>query len=81
MTPLFLSAVTGRGVEKILDIAVEIQAERNKRISTSPFNDFLEHVTHLHEPTGTRKSHNPKIYFGSQVEVAPPKFVLSVNNP
>jgi len=81
VTPLFLSAIKGRGAEKVLDIALEINTERHKRISTSPFNDFLEHVTHLHEPTGTRKSHHPKIYFGSQVEVAPPKFVLSVNNP
>ena len=81
VTPLFLSALSGKNVEQILKIAREIQGERNKRIATSPFNDFLEHVTHLHVPTGTRKSHNPKIFYGSQVEVNPPMFVLSVNNP
>jgi len=41
----------------------------------------LEQVILKHPPTWNKKSHNPKIYYGSQVDVNPPKFVFTVNNP
>lgn len=44
------------------------------------FNKFLEQITYDHAPTGNRKSHKPKVYYGSQVDINPPKFVVSVNN-
>ncbi len=37
-------------------------------------------MTYEHAPTGNRKSHKPKIYYGSQVDINPPKFLISVNN-
>jgi GTP-binding protein len=41
----------------------------------------LEQVTYKHAPTWNRKAHKPKIYYWSQVDINPPKFVLTVNNP
>ena len=43
-------------------------------------NKFLDQITYEHAPTGNKKSHKPKIYYGSQVDVNPPRFVISVNN-
>jgi GTP-binding protein len=81
VTPLFISAIEGKRIDSILDGVIHIDEERKKRIRTSVFNDFLAQITLEHTPSGSRKSHKPKIYYGSQVDVNPPKFVISVNNP
>ncbi len=78
---VFTSAVKNQRVEEILEDAKNIKIERFKRVKTGIFNNFMEQVLLKHPPSGTRKSHNPKIYYGSQVDVNPPKFVLTVNNP
>lgn len=60
---VFTSAVNGKRIEEILDIALEIQAERQKRVKTGVFNSFLEQIVLKHPPTGNRKSHKPKIFY------------------
>ncbi len=80
VTPVFTSAVDGKRVDAILDTAFKIRDERNKRVKTGVFNDFLSQITYQHAPTGNRKAHKPKIYYGSQVDINPPKFMISVNN-
>jgi len=77
---LFVSALNWKRVNEILKMAVEVNMERTKRVKTSVFNDFIEQVVYKHPPTWNKKSHKPKIYYGSQVDVNPPKFLLSVNN-
>ncbi len=78
---VFTTAIEQKRVNEILKIAKNIKQERFKRVKTSIFNNFLEQAIYKHPPTGNKKSHSPKIYFGSQVDVNPPKFVLTVNNP
>jgi GTPase len=78
---IFTSATEKKRLDEILERAIEIKAERAKRVKTSILNEFIEQVTYKHAPSGNKKSHNPKIYFGNQVDVNPPKFVFSVNNP
>lgn len=78
---IFTSATEKKRLDEILDRAIEIKTERAKRVKTSILNEFIEQVTYKHAPSGNKKSHNPKIYFGNQVDVNPPKFVFSVNNP
>ena len=81
VTVLFTSATERKRVDEILEAAIEIKTERFKRVKTGIFNNFLEQAIYKHPPTGNKKSHNPKIYYWSQVDVNPPKFVLTVNNP
>jgi GTP-binding protein len=78
---IFTSALKEKRLEEILQSAKWIKEERFKRVKTWVFNNFLEQVVLKHPPTWTRKSHNPKIYYGSQVDVNPPKFILTTNNP
>lgn len=78
---VFTSAVKEKRLEEILDSAKNIKLERFKRVKTWVINNFLEQVVLKHPPTWTRKSHSPKIYYWSQVDVNPPKFALTVNNP
>lgn len=77
---IFTSATEKKKVNEILERAAEIKVERFKRVKTSILNDFIEQVMYKHAPTGNKKSHNPKIFYGSQVDVNPPKFKFSVNN-
>jgi GTP-binding protein len=77
---VFSSAIEWRRIDLILEHAQKVQTERSKRVKTGIFNKFLEQITYDHAPTGSRKSHKPKIYYGSQVDVNPPRFVISVNN-
>ena len=78
---VFSSATENKRVEEIIENALEIKKERNKRVKTSIFNEFLEQVIYKHSPTWNKKSHSPKIYYWSQVDTSPPKFILTVNNP
>ncbi len=78
---IFTSATEKKRVSEILDEAIRISAERGKRVKTSIMNEFLEQAVYHHPPTGNKKSHSPKIYYGSQVDTHPPKFIISVNNP
>lgn len=77
---VFCSATEDTNIQDILLTGVGIYKERQKRIPTGIFNNLLEQVAHKHPPRGTRKSHKPKVYFGSQVDRNPPRFVISVNN-
>lgn len=78
---IFTSAIDKKRVNEILERAREIKQERFKRVKTGIFNNFLEQVIYKHPPTGNKKSHSPKIYFWTQADTNPPKFVLSVSNP
>ena len=78
---IFTSATEKKRLPNILDEAINIADERQKRVKTSIFNEFLEQAIYKHPPTGNKKSHSPKIYYGAQVDTNPPKFVLTVNNP
>ena len=78
---IFTSATDRKRVDEILEAAAHIKDERYKRVKTWIFNNFMEQVIYKHPPTGNKKSHSPKIYYWAQVDVNPPKFVLTVNNP
>lgn len=81
VSTIFTSATEKKRVNEILDSAIWIDKERKKRVKTSIFNEFISQVVLKHAPSGNKKSHNPKIYYGSQVDTNPPKFVITVNNP
>ncbi|MDD3646173.1 MAG: ribosome biogenesis GTPase Der [Candidatus Gracilibacteria bacterium] len=78
---IFTSALDKKRVNEILERAKEIKEERYKRVKTSILNNFLEQAIYKHPPTGNKKSHTPKIYYGTQADTNPPKFVFTVSNP
>lgn len=77
---LFISALQKRNLNKIFPALREVHAERQKRITTGSLNKFVEGCLQKYHPpliTGKRL----RIYYMTQVEVNPPKFVLFVNYP
>jgi GTP-binding protein len=76
---LFISALTGQRIHTVLPTAARVQEERLTRIPTSAFNKLLREAQLRHAPpssTGRRL----KIYYGTQVRVDPPTFLLYINS-
>ena len=76
---IFISAKTGQRVNKLLDLILYVNQQRNKRISTHEMNEFLTRITSQNPPK--HPSHKRiKFYYASQVETDPPLFLFVVNN-
>jgi len=71
---LFLSAATGKGVEKILPLLEKVAAERRMRIPTAEMNRFLKQVDF--ERASVPAKLRVRIYYLTQATVAPPTFIL-----
>ncbi len=77
---LFTSAKTGMRVTRVLDLALAVQEQRTRRISTSQVNDALgEIVARLQPPQAAGRE--VKLNYATQVEVAPPTFAFFGNHP
>ncbi|MBX9744559.1 MAG: ribosome biogenesis GTPase Der, partial [Chlamydiales bacterium] len=77
---LFLSAEQGRNIDKIFPKVQEVWKDRHQRIGTGALNKFIESCLQKYHPpliTGKRL----RIYYMTQTQVAPPKFVVFVNKP
>ncbi len=74
-----VSALTGQRVNKMLDAVDEVYSFRNLRISTGVLNDILTEAVLMNQPA-TVKGKRLKIFYGSQVAVNPPKFLVFVND-
>jgi GTPase len=71
---IFVSATTGRNIDKLFREIEIVAAERRKRISTGEMNRFLEHVDF--ERTSVPYKSRVRIMYMTQVAVAPPTFML-----
>lgn len=78
---IFVSAQTGKRVEKILDLVDIAAAEHSRRVSTAVVNEILEEAVRWHTPPTTRQGKQGKIYYGTQVSSQPPTIALFVNDP
>jgi len=75
---LFISAKTGRNVEKIFDIVKQVHSDSLLRIPTHQLNKFVgDSMQKIHPPMINGK--RLRVYYMAQVSVQPPKFVLFVN--
>lgn len=76
---VFVSAVTGQRVDKILDIAKEVYAHSSLRITTGTLNDVISEAISMNEPPA-HSGRRLKILYATEAETNPPKFVLFVND-
>ncbi|HHU61304.1 MAG: ribosome biogenesis GTPase Der [Bacillota bacterium] len=75
---IFISALTGRRIFNLLDLAQDVNEARNMRISTGRVNEIIQDAMAMNQPPSD-KGVRLKIFYGSQVQVNPPVFVLHVN--
>ncbi|NOK64416.1 MAG: ribosome biogenesis GTPase Der [Chloroflexi bacterium AL-W] len=77
---LFVSALTGQRVDKVLPLALDISDQRHRRISTSDLNDLLRKATYEHPPTSVHKGAHLRLYYATQPQVNPPVFLFFTND-
>jgi GTP-binding protein len=70
-----ISAKSGQRVGRVLELAIDVWGERRKRISTPELNRLVRAST-LRQAPPTGKLGPPKIFYATQVSIAPPTFVF-----
>jgi GTP-binding protein len=75
---VFISAKSGKNIDKVLELARDIHKNRQLRIETGKLNRWLEKIVLKHLPSGTGRK-IPKLFYMTQVESSPPHFVIFVN--
>ena len=76
---LFASAKTGQRVTRVLDLLVQVEAERGKRIGTSQVNNVLEELVQRRQPPQAA-GREVRLHYATQVATAPPTIVVFGNN-
>ena len=77
---VFASAQTGSRIDRVLGEARRVAEERYKRVPTGELNRIIGDAVRAHPPSHVR-NRLPKILYATQVAVAPPTFVIFVNDP
>jgi len=77
---VFASALTGQRVERILREALRVAEERYRRVPTAELNRLVMDAVRAHPPSHVR-NRLPKLFYATQVGVAPPTFVIFANDP
>lgn len=76
---VFLSAKDRVRVDELFDVAFELYEQAGARVSTGELNRAITKAAEVRGPR-VSSGHHPKIYYGTQVGVHPPYFVLFVND-
>lgn len=78
-----VACITGqdnRNIKQLINLAQTIAKQAQTRVSTSKINNIVRAAVLIHRPP-LRANKQPKIYFGTQVDVSPPTIVLKCNYP
>ena len=70
-----ISAKTGQRIQRVLELAVDVWAERRRRVPTGELNRLLTTASDRQQPPLV-KGKRPKLFYATQASVAPPTFVF-----
>jgi GTP-binding protein len=77
---IFTSAITGQRVAKILEVILEVDAERHKHIATSVVNEALSQLLARRQPPQAA-GHEVRLNYATQAKAIPPSIVVFGNHP
>jgi len=77
---MFISALTGQRVPKIVELVDFVVEQNSTRVTTATLNTLLREWLHLNPPPSD-KGRRLKVRYLTQVSVKPPTFVFFVNDP
>jgi GTP-binding protein len=77
---VFVSALTGKGIVKILDQAEEVYERGSRRVETPRLNEFLAWINATRPPL-TKTKRRLKVKYMTQKGIRPPTFVLFTHRP
>jgi len=75
----FITAQTGKNVKALLDLCQSLFKQARRRVSTGALNRILREAVEANPPA-MRENRAPRIYYATQVGIAPPTVVLFVNS-
>ena len=75
---MFVSAKTGQRAQSLLDLALKIEDERQRKIDYNALNKFLKTTLKQKRPLASYGPKSPYIHDVAQVGSAPPKFLVTV---
>lgn len=77
---LFVSALSGWRLERLLPLVMKTWQEQHKRIPTALLNELLEDALTVNPPSAV-KGKRVRLYYVTQPQVKPPKFIFFANEP
>ena len=76
---VYISALTGQRVNRILGIVNDVYAQASRRITTGLLNDILQDAQTALQPPAT-SGRRLRIYYATQQDTNPPTFVFFIND-
>lgn len=76
---MFISAKTGQRIDKLIEEIKKVNEQHKRRITTGMLNDVISEAVNKQQPPSD-KGKRLKIFYGTQASVAPPTFILFVND-
>lgn len=77
---VYVSALTGQRVPRILELVKYVAEQHVMRVATSTLNEVIREAVALNPPPA-EGGHRLKILYATQTGVRPPTFVIFVNDP
>jgi len=77
---IYVSALTGKRINKVMELVNSVYQNHHQKIATSVLNDFLGEIFAKRKPPA-RKGKFIQLKYITQTEVAPPTFVIFANHP
>lgn len=77
---VFASALTHQRATKVIEVAILAAEQTRRRITTGLLNQLFNEAVALVPPPASKRGKRLRIYYATQVAVAPPTFVLFVND-
>ncbi|RQD66920.1 MAG: ribosome biogenesis GTPase Der [Tindallia sp. MSAO_Bac2] len=75
----FVSVLNGQRINKVLPMIQHVSNQHTLRVQTGVLNEVIAEATLMNQPPSD-KGKRLRIYYGTQVSVKPPTFVLFVND-
>ena len=77
----YMSAKEGFNVEQTFEVARELYRQAGQRAATSEVNQVIQTALTKRTPRARGAGRPPRIYYGTQIGVHPPSFLLFANRP
>ena len=77
---VYISALTGQRVNRVTELVKFVAEQQSMRIQTSVLNELIRDAVAVNPPP-SKKGKSAKIFFVTQANIKPPRFIIFVNEP
>jgi GTP-binding protein len=77
----FTTATSGRNAKAVIDTAQRLFRQSRERVATARLNGVLRDAVAANQPPADQRGRPVRLFFATQVEVAPPTIVISASAP